>query len=250
MKKSSLLTLIVLGAGAALARAETASDSKPTWSFVLSPYLWVAGVQVDTRLQDTPSEAPPETSRFKSKITGGALLDARVQYKSFGLLVDAVWLRLNTESQSPTPFYSAMNLESNFFHATAAFTYTVPTSPDFHLELLAGGRLWIVKEDITAEPGRLKGFASSGDATWVSPAVGLNMRYDLNETWSLVGRGLVNVLDGDSDGWEVMGGVTYRFSQAWSGTLGYRFLREEFTQSRLNFVTDISGFVVGFSYRF
>jgi opacity protein-like surface antigen len=107
-----------------------------------------------------------------------------------------------------------------------------------------------VKEDITAQPGRLKGFGSSGDATWVSPAVGLNMRYDLNETWSLAARGFVNLSVGDSDGWEAMGGVTYRFSQAWSGTFGYRFLREEFTQSRLDFATDISGFVIGFSYRF
>jgi opacity protein-like surface antigen len=75
------------------------------------------------------------------------------------------------------------------------------------------------------------------------------MRYNLDGKWSVVGQGFVNVF-GESDGWELMGGVAYRISQGWTGTFGYRFLHEEFSPSRLNLNTDISGFILGATYRF
>jgi len=250
MKKFLLLSLIVLGLGAPVARAAAVPEPTSDWSFSLSPYLWVAAVQVDTRLDNMPPTTPPEATRFESKITGGALLQAQAHYHSVGVLVDLVWIRLNTESLSPGPAFSAVNLESNFFHGTAALSYTVPTAADLHLELLAGARIWSASEDITAQGAALPGFASGNDQTWVSPAIGAIARYTLNGKWSLAGQGFVNVFGGQSDGWELMGGVSYQFSPAWNATFGYRYLHEEFSPSRLNLKTDISGFVLGAGYRF
>jgi len=250
MKKSLLFAILVLGSGAMAARAATEPDPSSAWSFSVAPYLWVAAVQVDTRLDNMPPATPPETTRFESKITGGALLQAQAHYHSFGMLVDFVWVRLDTESRSPSPAFSALNLESNFFHSTVALSYTWPTVDNFHLELLAGARIWSVHEDLAAQAGTLPGFAVGNDETWVSPAVGALMRYNLDGKWSVVGQGFVNVFGGDADGWELMGGVNYRISAAWTGTFGYRFLHEEFSPSRLNLNTDISGFILGASYRF
>src|SRR6478735_6916286 len=137
MKKSLLLAILVVASGS---RTAAEPDPSSAWSFSVAPYLWVAAVQVDTRLDNLPPSTPPETTRFESKITGGALLQAQAHYHSFGVLVDFVWLRLDTESRSPSPAFSALNLESNFFHSTVAFSYTWPTADNFHLELLAGAR--------------------------------------------------------------------------------------------------------------
>jgi opacity protein-like surface antigen len=250
MKNLSLLAILVLSLGTIPTRAATETAPSSDWSFSVSPYLWVAAVQVDTRLDNMPPTTPPETTRFESKITGGALLQAQAHYRSFGVLVDFVWIRLDTESRSPAPAFSAVNLESNFFHSTVALSYTLGTLAGFHLELLAGARIWSVHEDLAAQAGTLPGFAAGNDETWVSPAIGASLRYALDKKWSLVGQGFVNVFGGDSDGWELMAGVTYQFSAAWTGTLGYRFLHEEFSPSRLNLNTDISGFVLGATYRF
>ena len=250
MKKLLLLAVFVLASGASAARAAAEPDPSSDWSFSVSPYLWVAAVQVETRLNNLPPTTPPETTRFESKITGGFLLQAQAHYRSFGVLVDFVWIRLDTESRSPAPAFSALNLESNFFHSTVALSYTVPTSADFHLELLAGARIWSVHEDITAQTGALPGFAAGADETWVSPAIGASMRYTLDNKWSVVAQGFLNVLGDEASGWELMGGATYQFSPAWSATFGYRFLHEEFSPSRLNLDTDISGFILGVTYRF
>ena len=54
----------------------------------------------------------------------------------------------------------------------------------------------------------------------------------------------------DSEGWEIMGGVAYRFGKVWSGVVGYRFLHEEYAKRRFTYFTDVSGFVLGVSFRF
>jgi opacity protein-like surface antigen len=249
----SVITSFILSASfAALARAQAPAASAPAsdWSFNVSPYIWVAGVEVETVLDQSPPTTPPSASRFDTKITGGALLAAQVHYKSVGLWVDFVWVELDTQSLQPGPAFSAMDLESDLFHSTVALSYRLPTTGDFHAELIGGVRFWSVNEDLTAKSGVLQGFAASSDNTWADPVIGLDLRYDLSPRWSLITKGTVTVAADDSDGWEVMGGLVYRFGKGWSGALGYRFLHEEFTERRFKFMTDISGFILGVSYRF
>jgi hypothetical protein len=242
--------LLASGPEVALAQPAVAAAPPSDWSFGLSPYIWVAGVEVKTSLDRVPPATPPEATRFDTKITGGALLEAWAHYRSCGLLIDAVWVRLDTESRAPSPSFSTLDLESNFVHGTVAFSYTVPTQANLRLELLAGARIWSVSEQLTATAGILPGFSADTDETWISPAIGALVRYNLDQKWSVVGQGFVNVFGGQSDGWELAGGVSRRLSQAWSVTFGYRFLREEFSRQRFNFTTDIQGFVLGASYRF
>jgi opacity protein-like surface antigen len=232
------------------AQVPVAATATSDWSFNVSPYIWIAGVEVDTTLDRSPPTTPPSASRFESKITGGALLSAQVNYKAVGLWVDFVWIQLETNSVQAGPAFSAVDLESDILHSTVALSYRLPTTGNFHAELLAGARFWSVSEDLAATGGQLPGFGVSGDNTWADPVIGASLRYDLSSKWSLLTKGTISVAADQSEGWEVMGGVVYRFSEAWSGTLGYRFLHEEFLENRFKFITDISGFILGVSYRF
>src|ERR1700749_2037691 len=75
------------------------------WSFGVSPYLWIAGVEVETTLDVSPPGAPPCGSRFETKLSGGALLAAQVRYKSVGLWLDFVWVQTDTNSVQPGPAF-------------------------------------------------------------------------------------------------------------------------------------------------
>jgi opacity protein-like surface antigen len=228
----------------------TATTPVSDWSFNISPYIWIAGVEVETTLDRSPPTTPPSASRFETKITGGALLSAQVNYKSVGLWVDFVWIRLNTDSVQPGPAFSAVDLESNILHSTLALSYRLPTTGNFHAELLAGVRYWSVSEDLDTKAGQLPGFSVSSDDTWADPIIGAGLRYDLSPKWSLLTKGTISVAADKSEGWEVMGGVAYRFSESWSGTIAYRFLHEEFSRDRFSFISDISGFILGATFRF
>jgi hypothetical protein len=226
--------------------ATPASD----WSFSVSPYLWIAGVEIETTLDVSPPTTPPSASRFETKLGGGALLAAQVRYKSVGLWLDFVWVQTDTKSVQPGPAFSAMNLTSDFYHSTAAFSYLLPSAGKFHAEVIAGARFWSVNAEMTATTGVVPGFAAGQDETWVTPVIGVDLGYDLNAKWSLLAKGLVGVFDDNSDGWEAMAAVTYRFGRTWSGSLGYRYLHEEYARQRFTYFTDVQGAVLGVSWRF
>jgi len=257
MTKRLALLLATLVATSRTFAAEQTLDETPKsdWSFNLSPYIWVAAVRVETTLDNEPTPPPSpggggSEDRYETKLGGGALLAAQVHYKSWGLWADLVWIQTDTSAVKSGPLYSAKDLEANFYHSTIALSYLLPTSDKFRVELLAGARYWSVEATIDAQAGALPSFSGGQEETWITPVIGADFAYDLGPKWSLMAKGTVAVGDHNSDGWEAMGGVTYRFGERWSTTLAYRYLKEEYTRKRFAYFTEVSGVVLGVSYRF
>ena len=219
------------------------------WSFDVTPYLWIAGVQAETSLPDAPPSTPPEAARFDTRISGGAMLAVQARYRSVGLFADFAWLQLDSKASNPGPAFSGGNLKSDFIHSTVALNYRLPLEGRFHAELLAGARLWHVSADLKYQGGGLPGFNVSGGQTWVDPVLGADLSYALSRRWSLLTRGTAGGA-GSGLGWEVMGGVSYRFSDWWSTTFGYRFLHEDYAHNRFSINTDIQGFILGVGFHF
>lgn len=232
------------------AAASAPSSPASNWSFSISPYLWIAGIEVETTLDRSPPTTPSSVNRFESSFGGGALLAAQVHYKSLGLWADFVWIQTDTHSVQPGPWFSTVDLETDFYHSTVALSYVLPTSGNFHAELLAGARFWSVRAELIARDGWLPGFVVSQDETWVTPVIGADLWYDLNAKWALLAKGTIGVGNDDSEGWEVMAGLVYRFGTHWSATLGYRYLHEEYSRQRFTYFTDVSGAVFGASFGF
>jgi opacity protein-like surface antigen len=242
----------LLLAGALVVSATKLSAAETNdWSFDVTPYLWVAGVKAETSLPDAPPSTPPETARFDTRIAGGAMLSAQAHYRSVGLWFDFAWLRLDTEAANPGPAFTSVGLRSDFIHSTAALSYRLPLKDGFHADVLAGARLWYVNEEITATGNLLDGFNSSGGQTWVDPIVGADLRYDLNERWSLLVKGTAGGFGAASDlGWEAMGGASYRCSELCTVSFGYRYLHEDYARNHFTLNTDIQGFILGVGFHF
>jgi len=221
------------------------------WSFDVTPYLWAASVDVETTLPNLPLTTPAGVDRFETKISGGAMLAAQARYRSFGLFVDFAWMRLDTEAVNPGPAFSTGDLQSDFIHTTAALTYSLPLHGKFHVDALAGARLWYVSEDLEYSSGALPGFSRSGDKTWADPLIGADMRYDLSPKWSLVAKGTVGGFGVSADiAWEVFCGASYRFNDCCSITFGYRYLHEEYSRNGYALNLDMHGLLVGFGFHF
>ncbi len=247
------LATMVAGTLSCLSLSATAGEisEKDNWSFDLAPYLWVAGVDVETTLPSLPPSTPAGVDRFETRISGGAMLAAQARYRSVGLFVDFAWLRLDSEAISPGPAFSAVDLKSDFIHTTAALTYSLPLRGKFHADALAGARLWYVSEDLEFRSGALPGFKASGDKTWVDPMIGADLRYDLSTRWSLVAKGNVGGFGVSADiAWEVFSGVGYRITDWCSVTAGYRYLHEEYDRDRFTFSMDAHGLLLGFGFHF
>lgn len=248
---TNAMNKLLLAGLLAVSATQLSAAETNDWSFDVTPYLWVAGIQAETSLPDVPPSTPPETARFDTRIAGGAMLGAQVHYRSVGLWFDFAWLRLDTEATSPGPAFSDVNLKSDFIHSTAALSYRLPLKGKFHADLLAGARLWYVSEEITATGNVLPGFNAGGDHTWVDPIVGADLRYELSARWSLLAKGTAGGFGAASDiGWEALGGVSYRCSESCSVAFGYRYLHEDYNHDNFTLNTDIQGFILGVGFHF
>jgi opacity protein-like surface antigen len=252
-KKFAVLVVALLASASRIYCAETLEQTPTSdWSFNVSPYLWVAAVKVETTLDNSPPSSgdPASDDKYETKLGGGALLAGQLRYKSVGLWVDFVWIQTDTNAIAPGPFFSGKHLETNFYHSTVAASYLLPTSGNFHVELLAGARYWSVDATVATQAGLLPAASVGHKETWVTPVVGIDFGYDINDKWSFIAKGTAAIGNHNSDGWEVMGGATYRFGSHWSTTLAYRYLREEYERNYFAYFTNVSGVVLGASYRF
>lgn len=246
MKLKRLFIAVLAGAWFGPATAVVAEETN-RWSFDVVPYLWVASAELETSLPSNSSSV----DRFDTSISAGAMLAAQARYRSVGLLVDFAWLQLDTEAIDPGPAFSDVKLQSDLFHMTAALTYRLPLRGKFHAEVLAGARLWSVNEELEFESGALPGFQTSGDQTWVDPVIGAGLSYDLSRRWSLVTKGTVGGFGVSSDlAWEVFSGVSYRFTDWCSATVGYRYLHEDYSRDDFKFNLAAHGFLLGFGFHF
>jgi len=227
-------------------RAEATND----WSFEVAPYLWVAFLDAETSVPQNSSGTASSMQEFDTQISGGFMLAAQVRYRSVGLFVDFNWLQLDTESLNPGTLYSGVDLQSDFIYTTAALTYALPMSGRFHVEGMAGARLWYVATDFDVKSGALPGFESSDSETWVEPLVGVNLGYDLTRHWRLMARGTVGGFTDSSIQWDLFGGVGYQFNSWCQATVGYRYLHEEFDRDDFTLNADAHGFLLGVVFRF
>jgi opacity protein-like surface antigen len=237
------LLLVVL---AALTLPVAAEDK---WSFEVAPYLWVASVEAETSLPQIVPGPASSVQEFDTRISGGFMLAAQARYRSVGIITDFNWLRLNTESVNPGPLFSGVDLQSDYIYATAALSYTLPLSGKFHAEVMAGARLWNVASDLELKIG-LTALASSQSQTWVSPLIGMNLRYDLTEHWLLLGRGTAGGFSDSSAQYDLFAGVGYQFTDWCLATLGYRYLHEDYTKDNFTFNAEAQGFLLGVVFQF
>jgi opacity protein-like surface antigen len=242
-KTASAMALVWFLAG------ERPAHAQKEWSFDISPYLWVASVELETSLSDQTSSTPG-IERFDTRISAGAMLAGHLRYRSIGLFVDFAWLELETEAINPRPAYSTIVLESDFIHSTVAASYRIPLEGQFQIELLAGARLWHVANELEAASGLLQGFNATTDKTWADPIIGATFNYALTQKWSVGLEGFVGGFGVSADfAGELFAGATYRITDRCSATLGYRYLYEEYDRS-VKFNLNTHGFLLGVGFHF
>jgi outer membrane receptor protein involved in Fe transport len=242
------LLIAALGCAVAGLGPRVAAQDKP--SFEIAPYLWLANPSIETSLPHLGSGGSSGAQKFDTRFSGGLLLAAEARYRSVGLLVDFNWLQLDTDSINSGPLGTTVGMKSDYIYSTAALTYTLPLKGKFHAEGLAGARVWYVGADFTTGGGPLRGFGFSESQSWVSPVIGANLSYDLTRHWQVLVRGkLGGVSDGDF-GWELFGGVGYRFTDWLSAMAGYRYLYQQYNHSDFSFKADVQGALLGVAFKF
>ncbi|MBX9740699.1 MAG: hypothetical protein K2X62_11525 [Beijerinckiaceae bacterium] len=259
-----------------------ASAAPTSWEFRITPYGWLPSMKGTQTVRGRSSSVDASFIDIldKSDTLVGLMADFEARYGRWSLLGDVVWNKVGlgasatrTRASAPAILGSvgaSLGLQFQMAIVELAAAYEVGRTGDLALDLIAGGRYWHQKADLSLdvagtfdfrglEIAGARAVARSGAVAWLDPLIGARLRYQLAPGHNLSLRTDIGGFDvGSRFSWQVIGAYGFDFAVrknvAYSGVLGYRALYVDYTRgagaSRYGFDMLQHGPVVGISARF
>jgi len=228
-----------------------ASD-KDDWTFNVTPYLWVTGQkgQVATLPPAAPADLDVSFSDVISNLDMALMGLVEARNGRFGVFGEIFYVGVSADADTPGPFFSGADYEQDLLGISIGLSYALMQSSDHHLDAVLGVRFWDLDNELELGAGILPARKLSEHERWHDPFIGLKGRVNLNENWYLSGWGVAAVA-GDSDSsWDLFGGIGYEYSDSFSLTAGYRHQEVDYKNDGFLFDVEMSGPVIGLTFRF
>ena len=165
--------------------------------------------------------------------------------------LDFIYQSLDAEADTPGPLFSEAELDSTMIVATPAASYSVYRDGASSIEIGAGGRIWHVENELSLRAGLLPARSADETKSWVDPIVLLRARLGLGSRFYLSGYADIGGFGVASDStWQLIGAVGYRFSDRIDGVVGYRHLTVDYEDGGFVWDVEMSGPILGISFRF
>ena len=252
-KAGSLLgALAALALSAAPAVAQAPARTADEWSFIASPYVWFSGLGGEVTLpRGSESFNADFGDIFESmKFSFMGIFEARRQ--NFSLVLDLMYL--NLQQGIPVPGHGAYSGGSSRVKTTEASViglFTLLDQPGGRFELGGGLRAWWLNSEINLDPGLLPGRSVDQTTNWVDPVIAARGSVRLNDRLSLTGYGDIGGFGvGSEFTWQAIATLDWRISDRFSASVGYRWVQIDYEASRAKIDLDMSGPIIGASFRF
>jgi hypothetical protein len=237
----------------ALGQANQSWEGGAGWSFQLTPYLWMIGI--DGELATLSGLPPVEVDWSFADVLDhldfafASLLEAR--RGAFSVLTEVSYLRLGGEADLRGPLLEEVELTSGVLFVSGFATYEALAGDAWRLDALAGARLWHARTELDFGPGLLPGRSSDEREAWVDPLIGARVRVDLGPgIWAMGLADAGGFAAGSDTTWEVMAIFGFDFNDWGSAHAGYRHLRVDYADGEFLYDVELSGPIIGASFRF
>lgn len=222
------------------------------WTFTVAPYGWLAGLEGNVGAGGVTTHVDAGVGDILSNFDIAVMGVAEARYERFGLFTDLVYVRLSASGDTPFGVLaSGADFTTQSLMWTAAAEYRLLDQRDASIDLLAGFRLFSLKNELDFNPpGLLGGTGLSQTETWADPIVGLKGHFSITPEFYLTGWGLIGGGASAELTWDLMGGAGYQFSPSFSAVIGYRAAAVDYEND--DFVYDVvqHGPILGAVFRF
>jgi hypothetical protein len=263
------------------------------WTFRFTPYGWLTSLN---GTQTVRGRSVDVDASFVDIIdatlgTGGTLVGLMADFEArngpVSFMGDLVWTKIAVDrsgvrSRSLAPGVvgslgatadlkiEMAILEAGAAYEVARFGVGSAEAGSVALDVLAGGRFWYQKADVSLDLaatldigdlqlGRDRAFARSGSVEWADPFVGARLRYAIVPGHELFVRGDIGGFGVGSDfSWQAIAGYAWDYAVwngiTFSGVLGYKALYVDYRQGEGRHLYEFDmlqhGPVIGVSMRF
>lgn len=240
---------------AALAAPAAAQDALPDWSDGWSGqatiYAWIPSVNGAQQGRDGEPLVDLNQNDVLSRLDMAFMGAAEIRKDRFGVLLDIVYADLSNDGdwvQGRIETSSGLKL-GMYTLAGSWRAYEVDRS---FVDVYAGARFFDTKLSFGIDTQNFGGRDADVSLNWTDGIVGVRGATPLTERWTVSGFADVGGFDASSDlSWEIYGGMNYAFTDAWAGTIGYRYMSILYQATdRAKLDIDIQGPVLGVTYKF
>jgi hypothetical protein len=223
------------------------------WEFELTPYLWMAGIDGDLSVRNSPDvSVSADFIDVVKELDIGALVTFDARKAPWVFLLDAVYLKTSKDGDTPGPLFSRTDVTSRTAIIEPAVGYQVFAGDGAVLDVYAGARIWVAETELkltTAVGFQTRTFSRT--KAWADPLVGARLRAALWEKLSVAVLGDVGGFGAASDfTWQAYVGFIYQFTDRWSAKLGYRAIGVDYESDGFRLDIIEHGPLIGVGFRF
>ena len=239
------LTLFVLAASLASARADDTLTPSEDWRYVVVPYLWATGIDGDTTVKGVTVPVDVSFSDIVDDLDFAFLVHFEAMKGSWGLFVDSIYMDLSDDFTTPLASGSA-GAEMTLAEAAGFKRWG---SERRAVDFLFGTRYWSMDASIDPDGATP---TLEGSQSWADVMVGARVFCKPWEHWLIVFR--ADIAAGGSDpSYNTSLLFNYLFEKMVSIDFGYRYLDEDYEtgQGNKQFALDavLDGPIVGVGFR-
>lgn len=233
--------------GAASAQA---ADWSQGWSGQATLYAWLPVINGKQEGPDGQPIVDLDTSDVLSALDMAFMGSAIFRKDKFGVLLDAVYSKLGTDGTWLQERVKT-STDTKVGMYTAALSWRVYDDPKGFVDLYGGARYFDTGVEFKLSATNLGDTFSKG-LRWTDPIVGVRAGAQLSDRWEVVGFADVGGFDGSRDtSWQLYGGANYAFTDAWQGTIGYRYVSiQKQVTNRAALDIDMQGPLFGVTWKF
>ena len=236
--KHLLIAAVFALPGSASYAEEQATDDE--WQFRLTPYVWLAGITGDMASDgvDLPPINPGYSFFTLESFDGMAFLTFAANKGQWTVYSDLVYISF-ADTIEVGAVEASWDLSGGTVEVSAGYR---PTSWA-HTHLVFGLRGVKASLDASLTPGP----ADSGSASFVDPIVGIYHQQTFDNNWGVAARGDIGGTSAERMVNAMLEG-SYRFTDTFTTTFGYRYLKIDFEDSDILLDLSIQGYFVGFQF--
>ena len=251
-----LVVSTLLAAAVGSAAAQSSSDG---WRFEATPYLWLTGIGVESRLRDGPDiKSHLTASEVLEKLDLAAMGAFEARQGRWGIVLDALHARLSDAGTAtrvvsgvPVTVAGDVRVRQTVFTLGGLYRVSEGARP---VDVEAGLRYQRldVRADLSASAlGQLLVTANPDfGRRWVDPYVGLRARMTLAPQWSVFGQADVGGFGvGSKFSLQGIAGLIYDINQTYAARLGWRHLHVNYDRDGFRNISNTSGLFAGVTIR-
>lgn len=241
----SIALCVTVGFPGRTARAQADDE----WHVSLTPYAWLAGLsgRIGFAGGIADVDLSPGDVLSHTDISVSALLEAG---RSRWLVrLNMTYMSMSDRKAVEEGSESTVIFEHTQTILEPELGYTVYTAERGAIDVLAGGRYWHPKVDVSADSPDGDLPIASGSRSWIDAIGGLRVRLNPAERWHMTATGDVGA-GGSKLTWQAIGGVGYDLSHCCSLDAAYRHLNIDYDRDALVNDSHLSGFALGLGIRF